>query len=105
MEVSDNALEKEYFIRGKIINSKSDFLLLSLSISSGLVLFLIILYIVVKIYNFEWSPDSKKEDIQKESLDDIEGLDDVVEEEKKISAPVVTKIEKAEEDKIEEVEE
>jgi hypothetical protein len=78
MEVSSDSLQKEYLIRGKIINSKFDFILLSLSISAGLILFLIILYSVVKIYNFEWNKDhqNNKEEVN-DSLDDIEGLEDV----------------------------
>lgn len=83
METNRRNLKKFGTLQRSIITDRRDFLLLSLSITTGLLFFTISLYIILKLSSYSFSGDSKSVELDNlDNLDTLEDLD-IQEDEKK----------------------
>ena len=82
MESSRRNVKKFGTLQRSLIVNRRDFLLLSLSITSGLLFFTICLYLLLKISSYSFSGEDKKVDLDNlDSLDTLEDLEPEKEEE------------------------
>lgn len=82
MESSRKNVKKFGTLQRSLIVNRRDFLLLSLSITSGLLFFTICLYLLLKISSYSFSGEDKKVDL--DNLDTLDTLEDLEPEKEEV---------------------
>ena len=100
MEVSTkkNNLKNLALVKQRFITDRYDFFLLSLSITSGLLIFTLVLYVLVKISSLSYFQSSETTS-NYESLDNLNGMEELGEIEDVQEFDINNKVEEEEKEK------